>query len=140
MATETPPTPPAGHRQLSPWQHRMHEIIFEADTRAGKAFDVALLVAIVLSVAAVMLDSVASFHARYGRLLLAAEWIFTILFTIEYVLRLLCVGRPLRRHGARQDQQTDGARACGPLQYLNTHLLLLFGPWCAARLFSKGAP
>ena len=98
MSAKSPPSSAksTGARKLSPWQHRMHEIIFEADTRAGKAFDITLLIAILLSVLAVMLDSVASVHARWGGLLLVAEWIFTILFTIEYVLRLMCVGRPLR--------------------------------------------
>ena len=74
----------------------MHEIIFEADTPLGKAFDVALLVAIVLSVAAVLLESVPEIRAEYGQALRTIEWTFTILFTIEYILRLLSVGRPLR--------------------------------------------
>jgi voltage-gated potassium channel len=80
----------------APWRRRLHEIIFEADTTAGKAFDVALLMAILLSVAAVVLESVASIRAAYGFSLLVVEWFFTVLFTVEYVLRLLCVGRPLR--------------------------------------------
>ncbi len=75
---------------------RLHEIIFEAETPGGKAFDVALLVAIVLSVLAVCLESVAGVRAVWGGPLRAAEWLFTILFTIEYVLRLTCVGRPWR--------------------------------------------
>ncbi len=77
-------------------RHRLHEIIFEADTAAGKAFDVALLVTILLSVIAVLLESVASIREEYGGVLRAAEWFFTILFTIEYVLRLFTVERPLR--------------------------------------------
>jgi len=77
------------------WRARLHEIIFEADTPAGKAFDVALLGAIGLSVVAVMLDSVAAVQARYGAALYAAEWGFTLLFTVEYVLRLLTVRRSL---------------------------------------------
>ncbi len=76
-------------------RQRLHEIIFEADTPAGKAFDVALLVLIVLSVVAVMLESVASIEARYGDLLRVFEWIITLLFTLEYLLRLYCVGNPL---------------------------------------------
>lgn len=75
---------------------RLHEIIFEADTPAGRAFDIFLLLLIVLSVIAVVLESVASISARYGTMLRAFEWIVTVLFTIEYVLRLYCVGRPLR--------------------------------------------
>ncbi len=78
------------------WRQRLHEIIFEADTPAGKAFDVGLLVAIVLSVVAVCLESVADIRLRYGPTLRAIEWGFTILFTVEYVLRLSCVGRPWR--------------------------------------------
>ena len=78
------------------WRLRLHEVIFEADTRAGKAFDVALLLCIVVSVTAVVLESVASIRAQYGGPLRAAEWLFTILFTVEYVLRLACVRRPAR--------------------------------------------
>lgn len=80
----------------SRWRARAHEIIFEADTPGGKAFDVALIASIGVSVAAVMLDSVAAIHEAYGKELYAVEWFFTILFTIEYVLRLACVGRPAR--------------------------------------------
>ena len=74
----------------------MHEIIFEADTTAGRAFDVLLLWCIVISVLAVLLESVESVQVRYATLLRVAEWIFTILFTVEYGLRLTCTGRPLR--------------------------------------------
>jgi voltage-gated potassium channel len=74
------------------WQLRLREIIFEADTRAGKAFDVGLLICIVLSVLTVMLESVTSFHQEYGEALRITEWVFTGLFTIEYVLRLLTFG------------------------------------------------
>ena len=81
---------------LRPWQRTLHEIIFEADTVAGKAFDIALLIAIVLSVIAVCLESVTSFRERYGAILWFMEWGFTILFTIEYILRLVSVSRPLR--------------------------------------------
>ena len=75
---------------------RIHEIIFEADTPAGKMFDIALLVAIVLSVAAVLLESVSGIRQRHGTTLRAIEWFFTLLFTGEYLLRLACVGQPLR--------------------------------------------
>jgi len=79
-----------------PWRARLHEVLFEADTAAGRAFDVLLLWCIVISVVVVLLESVASVHGRYGWLLRTAEWVFTILFTVEYVLRLASVGRPLR--------------------------------------------
>ncbi len=76
------------------WRDVCYEIIFEADTPAGKAFDVALLFAILASVLVVMLESVASIEARIGQTLRIAEWVFTILFTLEYILRLICVRRP----------------------------------------------
>ena len=82
---------------MSPWRQRLHEIIFEADTRAGLVFDVALLVAIVLSVVSVCLESVAGIDREFHGILMFAEWAFTILFTIEYVLRLICV-RSRRRY------------------------------------------
>ncbi len=80
---------PATRRQ------RLHEIIFEADTPMGKWFDILLIVTICLSVATVMLDSVEEMQARYGTLLYYLEWFFTILFSIEYVLRLMSVTRPI---------------------------------------------
>lgn len=78
------------------WQDILYEIIFEADTKAGKLFDVILIAAIALSVLAVLLDSVKGIREDYGAFLYAIEWVFTILFTIEYVLRILCVTRPMR--------------------------------------------
>ncbi len=78
----------------SKWRSILHEVIFEADTPAGKTFDIVLLCSIALSVIAVMLDSVSAISSQYGGLLYCIEWICTILFTIEYILRLLCVGRP----------------------------------------------
>lgn len=79
----------------SAWKQRAYGVIFESDTRAGRNFDVALLVAIVLSVVAVMLESVQSINARYGSILRVVEWIFTGLFLLEYGMRLLVVRRPL---------------------------------------------
>lgn len=79
---------------LSPWREKLHEIIFEADTPAGKRFDVILIMAIVASVIAVMLDSVESIRFDYGYLLNVIEWTFTILFACEYILRLLSVRKP----------------------------------------------
>lgn len=80
---------------MPPWKQRLHEIVFEADTRAGRAFDVIVLCSIIISVIVVMLESVAGFRARYLAQLVALEWFFTILFTGEYVLRLIAVRRPL---------------------------------------------
>jgi voltage-gated potassium channel len=80
----------------SPWRARWHEVVFEADTPAGKRFDLALLVIILLSVTAVCLESVPELRIAHGPMLRAAEWAFTILFTIEYAVRLATVRRPLR--------------------------------------------
>ncbi|MGW8194505.1 MAG: ion transporter [Desulforhopalus sp.] len=76
-------------------RERLHEIIFEADSPAGKLFDIILIASIVLSVIIIMLDSVASLRAQYGPLFYTLEWFFTILFTVEYIIRLSCIGRPL---------------------------------------------
>lgn len=76
------------------WRHRMHEILFEADTPGGRLFDVVLLITIALSVVAVILESMQSVRSVYGDVLRYAEWTFTILFTVEYFLRLACVRRP----------------------------------------------
>ena len=113
-------------KSLAPWQHRLHEIIFEADTREGKLFDVALFALIALSIILVMTESVLNsppkqFCKSCGHAisigsesspdravelatpqktglntwLVSAEIVLTLLFTIEYVLRILCVGKPL---------------------------------------------
>jgi voltage-gated potassium channel len=74
-----------------PAKERLFSIIFRSDTRAGMLFDVALIVAILVSVAVVMLSTVDEFEATYGRALYLIEWFFTLLFTIEYGLRLYCV-------------------------------------------------
>ena len=78
------------------FKEKIHEIIFEADTPAGMAFDVFLLVAILLSILPVCLDSVESLHQHFGQLFWYMEWFFAILFTIEYALRIYCVRRPWR--------------------------------------------
>jgi voltage-gated potassium channel len=77
-----------------PWREALYVIIFRHDTRAGRAFDVALLVAIAASVAVVLLESVEGVRGRYGPALFVAEWAFTILFTIEYALRIVSVREP----------------------------------------------
>ena len=84
-----------GPRQPSTWKERLHEVIFEADTPTGKTFDVGLLVAIGVSVVVVVLESVPTISGVHGPALRVAEWAFTILFTVEYVLRLVSVRRPL---------------------------------------------
>ncbi|HEY0857347.1 MAG TPA: ion transporter [Albitalea sp.] len=80
----------------SGWRRELYTIIFESDTRRGWLFDVAVIVAILLSVAVVIADSMPSVLAEHERALRIAEWVFTILFTVEYVARLLCVRQPLR--------------------------------------------
>jgi len=85
--------PPAGLRR------RMFDVIFEADTPAGRRFDIALVFAILLSILAVVLDSVPGLHQAYGDTLNVVEWGFTILFSIEYLARLFCVQRPWRYAG-----------------------------------------
>jgi voltage-gated potassium channel len=90
MSHLPPPSLAASH----PFKSRLFEVIFEADTRAGKAFDVALLIVILASIVVVMLETVASIELHYGLALFVAEWIFTVLFTIEYVLRIVAVDRP----------------------------------------------
>ncbi len=78
------------------WKSRLHEVIYESDTAAGKAFDVALLIAIVASIVVVMLDSVDAYKLQYGRLFFILEWVFSILFTLEYLLRLISIRQPMR--------------------------------------------
>lgn len=78
-------------KKYTGWRHRLHEVIFEADTTFGKTFDVVLIFSIILSVIVVMLDSIAAYRADYGDLFYSIEWFFTILFTIEYILRIISV-------------------------------------------------
>jgi voltage-gated potassium channel len=85
-----------GQKARARWRQIAHEVIFEADTRAGRAFDVGLFIAIVASVLVVVLESVPAVQRDYAAPLRVAEWTFTILFTIEYVLRLASVDRPTR--------------------------------------------
>lgn len=77
-------------------KERLHEIIFEADTPEGKRFDIILLIMILLSVVAVMLESVPSLGAGFRKTFYVLEWIFTIFFTVEYVLRLYSVYKPIK--------------------------------------------
>jgi voltage-gated potassium channel len=83
-------------KPLSPLRARVHQIIFEADTPIGKAFDVVLLASILLSVLVAMLDTVSQIRERYGTLLYGIEWFFTVLFTIEYAFRFSCVRHPFK--------------------------------------------
>lgn len=89
----TPKSEFMANRQI---RNRLHEIIFEADTPEGKFFDVALLVMILLSVLVVSLESVEEWEMKYGRIFTILEWVFTGIFTIEYLLRLIITVRPIR--------------------------------------------
>lgn len=79
----------------SPLKRQLRTIIFGTDTPAGRYFDIALMVCIVLSVGLVFLDTVEIFHREYGQLISVLEWVFTIIFTIEYGLRLYCATHPV---------------------------------------------
>jgi voltage-gated potassium channel len=73
------------------WRDTLYRIIFEADTPPGKAFDIVLVISILVSVLAVMLDSVASIHENWGVTLSRLEWLFTVIFTVEYIARVISV-------------------------------------------------
>lgn len=78
------------------WRTKLHEVIYEADTPAGKWFDVFLLVFIIVSIILVMLESVNSIDKKYHNLLYYGEWIVTILFSIEYILRVISIKKPFK--------------------------------------------
>lgn len=93
----TPPPPPPGFRppdDASAVRLRTYEVIFEHEDFWGRTFDVVLILAILASVLAIMLESVGPLRAQWGPQLRAAEWFFTVLFTVEYAVRLWCVGKP----------------------------------------------
>lgn len=83
-------------KQTAPttFRAKVHEVIFEADTPTGKFFDILLLVLILLSIIMVMLESIESLQPKYGHIFDIMEWVMTILFTLEYVLRLYAVFKP----------------------------------------------
>tara|TARA_R110001583_G_scaffold67308_3_gene192565 strand:+ start:22358 stop:23191 length:834 start_codon:yes stop_codon:yes gene_type:complete len=76
------------------WKNKLHEIIYEADTPAGKWFDIILILTIILSIVLVMLESVESFDNKYHNFLNNSEWIITILFSIEYIARIISIKKP----------------------------------------------
>lgn len=96
MSREAHERVPVAERPATRRRARLHEVIFESDTRAGRIFDLTLIWLILLSVATVVLESVREVREQYGGVLHALEWVFTGLFTIEYGLRLLSVRHPLR--------------------------------------------
>ncbi|AXO78866.1 ion transporter [Olleya aquimaris] len=82
--------------QTKTWKEKLHEIIYEADTPSGKLFDVVLLVLILASIVLVMLESVKNIDAKYHNALYIGEWIITIFFSIEYILRIITVKKPFK--------------------------------------------
>jgi voltage-gated potassium channel len=78
------------------WKQKLHEIIFEADTKGGKLFDIVLLWSILISVVVVMMESVESLKAQYGTYFTYTEWAFTLLFSIEYTVRIISIKKPLK--------------------------------------------
>lgn len=85
-----------GPNTSSPLGKRLYEIIFESETPAGKLFDILLIIAIIVSVTVVMADSIRSIHQEWQFPLRMAEWLFTLLFTVEYALRIYCVDKPAK--------------------------------------------
>jgi len=79
---------------MNQFKENLYEIIFEAETRAGKFFDLALLIVILVSVVLVMLESVPGISENYQGILLMLEWIITGIFTIEYITRIIIVKKP----------------------------------------------
>ena len=77
-------------------KHRLHEIIYEADTPAGKLFDIVLLFLILFSVVLVMVESVSWIREDFAELLYKLEWVITAMFSLEYLARLLVVIKPWR--------------------------------------------
>lgn len=82
-------------RKNTSWRSKIHQIIYEADTPAGKFFDIALLVVILFSIVLVMLESIEAIHNQHRSLLNVLEWSITILFTVEYLMRIIAVKKPL---------------------------------------------
>lgn len=78
------------------WKHNLYTIIFEAETPAGKSFDIGLLWTIIFSIIVVCLESVSSLNTKYGQYFDYLEWFFTFLFTVEYILRIACLKHPLK--------------------------------------------
>lgn len=84
-----------GNNSNRGWKTRLHEIIYEADTPSGKIFDIVLLITIIASIVLVMLESVNSIDTNYHDFLNISEWIITILFSLEYITRIITVKKPI---------------------------------------------
>lgn len=81
--------------RLRPWQLKVQEVIYGTDTRTGRIFDIVLLIVILLSIILVMLESIRMLNAEYSFTFWTIEWVVTLLFTIEYVLRVVSLKKPL---------------------------------------------
>ncbi|PIE68753.1 MAG: ion transporter [Deltaproteobacteria bacterium] len=88
--------PLSKHTSCPSWREQCYTIIFESDTQGGKLFDLILILSILVSVGLVMMDSVTFLHEGYTTWLWIGEWLFTLLFSLEYALRLCCVSNPIR--------------------------------------------
>lgn len=83
-------------QRIETLRHTLYQVIYQAHTPAGRGFDIALILCILASVLTIVLDSVSDISQQYGEQLFLAEWIFTLLFTVEYILRILCIHRPIK--------------------------------------------
>lgn len=83
-------------KSMPHWKFKLHEVIYEADTPAGKFFDIAILLVIIISVVLVMMESVTSLLMQYSLEFYIAEWVITAIFTIEYILRIIAINKPKR--------------------------------------------
>ena len=96
MSTRSPFADAFGPAAEAGWRAYWFHIIFGHDDAAGRRFDVLLIIAILGSIAVAVFDSVAQIHVRYGTIFYALEWVFTVAFTLEYVMRIIVVDRPWR--------------------------------------------
>lgn len=80
---------------MSPLREQIKTIIFGTETLPGKLFDLVLIFSIIISIITVLIDSVEDYHQKYGNILKTTEWILTIMFTLEYSMRIYCIRRPL---------------------------------------------
>jgi voltage-gated potassium channel len=92
----TPQAPPSYGEPPPGLRRHIYRVVFETDTPAGRRFDILLVILIIMSIAVVVLDSVPAIRGRYEATIHVLEWCFTVLFTLEYLARLLCVARPVR--------------------------------------------
>lgn len=95
MSISTNPNHRKSNASWPAWRIRLHDVIFDAKTLEGRVFDIVLLILIVLSVLAVMLETVEEIDSKYHKLIDSVEWVLTIFFTVEYILRLYSVRKPI---------------------------------------------